>query len=107
MKIIFNNIIPARGFSAINIFGVLFVRNGVCISERLINHERIHTEQMKELGYIFFYILYFFEWMIKLFIYLDSSLGYSNISFEREAYNYDAKRNYLSVRKRYAFIKYI
>lgn len=58
MKIIVNNIIPPKGFAGINIFGVLFVRKGVVVSERMIRHETIHTKQMKELLDISFYIIY-------------------------------------------------
>lgn len=45
MKIIYNNIIPFKGFAAINLFGVLFVRNDykLQVSDRMINHESIHT----------------------------------------------------------------
>lgn len=54
MKIIYNNFIPFKGFAAINLFGVLFVREGVKITEEMINHKKIHTAQMKEMLYIFF-----------------------------------------------------
>ena len=53
MKIVYNNFIPFKGFSAINLFGVLFARKGVKISKKIINHELIHTAQMKEL-YIYY-----------------------------------------------------
>ena len=100
MKIIYNNIIPFKGFRAINLFGILFVR-GTCrdVNARLLNHEKIHTAQMKELGYIFFYIIYVLEWLVRLFL---TGNAYRNISFEREAYRYDTKKAYLGHRKRYA-----
>ena len=47
MKIIYNKIIPFKGFLAINLFGFLFARKK--LTEVNINHEKIHTEQMKEL----------------------------------------------------------
>lgn len=50
MKIIYNNIIPFKGFLAINLFGVLFVRGTYRdLSATVLNHEKIHTAQMKEL----------------------------------------------------------
>ena len=53
MKIIYNNIIPFKGFLAINLFGVLFVRGTYRdLSATVLNHEKIHTAQMKELWYI-------------------------------------------------------
>ena len=70
MKIVYNNIIPFKGFLAINLFGILFVKNKYkrFVSAKVINHESIHTLQMKEMLYIFFYLWYFIEWVIRLFI---------------------------------------
>ncbi|GAB6010794.1 hypothetical protein [Viscerimonas tarda] len=105
MKIIFNNIIPFKGFAAINLFGVIFVRKDVHLTVGIIQHERIHTAQMKELGYILFYLLYFIEWLVKLLRYgLES---YYNISFEREAYEEESSPFYLANRKKYSFLKYV
>jgi len=56
MKVIYNNIIPFDGFASINLFGIIFVRNGVVVSDRLLNHERIHTRQMIEMLFLFFYL---------------------------------------------------
>lgn len=105
MKIVVNNIIPFRGFSVINILGVLFVREGAVMSERMIRHETIHTKQMKELLFIPFYILYVIEWLVKLPFY--GKQAYWNISFEREAYSNDEDMCYLITRRRFAFLKYI
>ena len=109
MKIIYNNLIPFKGFIAINLFGVLFVRNEY--KKRFdsggftttLNHESIHTEQIKELGYIFFYIWYLIEWLLRL----PFGNAYYNISFEREAYTNEKNIKYLQTRKRYSFLKYI
>ena len=84
MIIIYNNILPFRGYAAINLFGILFVRKGVVVNGKLLNHEKIHSAQMQEMLYIFFYVWYVAEWFIKLFKYGSDS--YFNISFEREAY---------------------
>ena len=105
MKIIYNNIIPFKGFAAINIFGILFVRRGINVTFRIINHEGIHTEQMKELTYLPFYILYLLEWIVKLFRYGKNS--YKNISFEREAYTNESDLSYIQNRKRYSFLKFM
>lgn len=105
MKIIYNNIIPFKGFAAINLFGILFVRKGVRVTERMINHETIHTAQIREMLYIFFYLWYITEWFVKLFFY--GLKAYRNISFEREAYKNDNDRNYLSERKHYSWIRWL
>ena len=111
MKIIYNNLIPFKGFIAINLFGVLFVRNeykkrfesGGFTATTTLNHESIHTEQIKELGYIFFYIWYLIEWLLRL----PFGNAYYNISFEREAYANEKSKKYLQTRKHYSFLKYI
>lgn len=101
MKIVYNSIIPFEGFKAINLFGLLFVR-GSKLNETTIQHEEIHTAQMKELLYIFFYIIYAIEWIILLFKYGSGHKAYRNISFEKEAYNNQNVPNYLQFRKHYA-----
>lgn len=66
MKVIYNKIIPFKGYKCINLFGVLFVRKGCTMRESDYNHEAIHTKQMKELLYVSFYILYLLEWLYRL-----------------------------------------
>ena len=114
MKIIYNNIIPFKGFAAINLFGILFVRNDCkyLVGDRMINHESIHTAQMKEMLWIFFYLWYIVEWFIKLFKYGDSNEdgrgdAYHNISFEREAYDNETDQQYLNNRKYYSWWYYL
>ena len=49
MKVIYNKLIPFKPFAAINLFGFVFARKEYKpLYERTLNHERIHTEQMKE-----------------------------------------------------------
>ena len=69
MKIVYNKFIPFKGFCAINLFGIIFARKGCKVTPRTINHEKIHTAQMRELGYIGFYVLYFLEWLRKKPVY--------------------------------------
>lgn len=106
MKIIYNRIIPfGRQYYAINLFGVLFAK-GPC-DKYTLNHESIHTAQIRETGFIFFYILYIIEWLWRLIYYRNNYNAYRNISFEREAYANENNLNYLSQRKRWAFTKYL
>jgi hypothetical protein len=105
MKIIYSNIIPPRKFAAINLLGILFVRKQVILTPELINHEKIHTRQMKEMFFLFFYVWYVLEWIVKLFIYGKKS--YFHISFEQEAYTHDENLSYLKIRKRFAWINYL
>lgn len=105
MKIIINNIIPFKGFKCINLFGILFCRKQ--LNKIDINHETIHTKQMQELLYIFFYLWYIIEYLIRLVIYRNTKLAYKNISFEREAYQNQYNLDYLSNRKHYNWFNYL
>ena len=108
MKVIINKLIPFPGFAAINLFGVMFVRDGAYrnnkVPPRTFRHESIHTAQMKEMGYIFFYIWYFIEWLLLLPFF--GKKAYYNISFEREAYLNQEDLKYLENRKHYSWFKY-
>ena len=106
MIIIRNNIIPFPGFAAINLFGILFVRKNVTVTDRMINHEKIHTAQMKEMLFIFFYIWYLVEWIVRLFINGPED-AYYNIGFEQEAYKNDDDLGYLGTRKHFSWFKYM
>lgn len=102
MKLIYNNIIPFKGFKAINLFGLCFVRKGMKMFDKDVNHEKIHTAQMKELLYLPFYLLYFGEWVVRLFM---KGNAYRNISFEKEAYANENDLTYLTRRKHYGMWK--
>lgn len=106
MKIIHQRFIPfGSNMLAINLFGVLFVK-GYC-SERTINHEKIHTAQMRPLLYLPFYIIYVMEWLVRTVQYRALYKGYLNISFEREAYCNDRNFDYLRTRRPFAWVKYL
>lgn len=105
MKVIYNKIIPFKGFKCINLFGLLFVRKGCFMSEKDYNHEAIHTAQMKEMLYVFFYIWYFVEWLLELFTY--GSTAYHTNTFEREAFDNDDNLTYLNTRPRFAWWMYL
>lgn len=100
MKIIYNNIIPFPGFAAINLFGVIFARKECRpLSKEAMNHEAIHTEQMKDLLYIGFYLCYVVEWLVRLFM---KGNAYCNLSFEKEAYRCQHIADYTQIRQRFA-----
>lgn len=107
MKIKENKYLPTRRFSAINLFGVIFVRYGTKLSERTIRHESIHTHQMKEMLYLPFYLWYGLEWLFRLVQYRNRMTAYYNISFEREAYANDQSEDYLDTRKWWAWVRYL
>lgn len=108
MKIVYNNILLFKGFKCMNIFGLIFARKGTHITSRDLNHEYIHTVQMRELLYIGFYIWYIIEYLIRLIIYLNPKKAYRMISFEQEAYEYENVDDYVKAfRIPYRWFKYI
>ena len=104
MKVIYNNIIPFKGFQSVNLFGVLFVRSEWIdrIDDVDINHESIHTAQMKELLYIGFYVAYLVEWLVRWIKERDWKRAYRKISFEKEAYANEKDPDYLGKRRHFA-----
>lgn len=101
MRVIRNRLIPVKGFKCVNLFGVLFVRTGCVMQTADMNHEAIHTAQMKEMLYVFFYAAYILEWLYHLLICHDSRKAYYRISFEKEAYGNQSDADYLKNRKMY------
>ena len=104
MKIVRTPFLPFHGFSAINLMGVLFVHPGVYLSNELMNHERIHSAQQREMLFVGFYIAYFFEWLVRLPM---RGNAYRNISFEREAYANQRNLEYLHSRRPYSWRRYM
>ena len=72
----------------------------------LINHEKIHLQQQKELLVIPFYILYVLEWFFRYIWYLNGYRAYQNLSFEREAFAHEKNLEYLQNRRPFSFIRY-
>lgn len=107
MKVIENKYIPFKGYKCINLFGVLFVREGSTMSETDYNHEAIHTAQMKEMLYVFFYLWYAIEWLVRLVKLRDAHKAYRNISFEQEAYGNEENMEYTNNRRHYAWLDYL
>lgn len=68
-------------------------------NEVLINHEKIHLAQQKELYILPFYYLY-----LKYYL---KDLVYLNICFEKEAYQNQDNLLYLNTREKKAYKKYI
>lgn len=114
MKVIYSKYLPPKGYSAINLFGfILFRKDQKDIIEKypsikawLLNHESIHTKQMQEMLFIFFYLWYGLEWLIRWVAYgFNAKKAYNNILFEREAYNNDNNLEYLKERKLFSWLR--
>ena len=108
MKPIINKILPLGDKLAIVVFGLIFAKRELNAKE--VNHERIHIRQGNEMLWLFFYLWYGVEYLIKrLFVYgwKNTNQAYRNISFEREAYSNQSNLNYLNNRKWHSWVKYI
>lgn len=104
--VIYNNIIPFKGYKAINLFGFIFARKGCNLTDVDINHERIHTAQIIELLFIGFYLWYFIELLILSIKYRSISKAYRNVKFEKEAYQCQNMPYYLDCRVPYEFLRF-
>lgn len=107
MIVIKNKWFPFGRYKAINLFGVLFTKGE--LDQVTINHENIHTEQMKEMLFLFFYLWYGIEYLIIRLCNIKDKQNniYHEVSLEEEAYNNDNNLDYLSTRKHYSWIKYL
>jgi len=119
MKIKYNTRIPLLpSFRAITLFGNLYIKGSRKVSDQLLNHERIHSRQWKELLHVGFIVWYLVEWFVRFVFYsikwtvepksnFDWKHAYRNISFEREAYTNQSDESYIARRKRFSYLKYI
>lgn len=109
MKVIFNKIIPFKGFKCMALWPFIFVRSEK--KERFLSHderhERIHGRQQVEMLLVFFYVWYIIEYLIRVLCYWDFKDAYYNISLEQEAYLRQYDKNYLDERKHFAWFKFI
>ena len=101
--IVYNKMLPFGSYKYINLCGIIFTKSRNISSEDL-NHELIHTEQMKELLYIFFYIWYIIEFIIRFLFMWNWKAAYRNLLFEQEAYDNEKDLNYLTKRKHYKWL---
>jgi hypothetical protein len=130
--IIYNNIIPFKGYLAISIFPFIFARNDAHkLTDVDENHEKIHLRQQLEVMIAYtaiiaclvmfaglstwfflsipfiYYILYVLEYIIRVMLYENQKEGYRNISHEQEAYNNEDNLEYRKHRKLFSWVKYL
>jgi len=107
--IIYNNFLVylLSGFqswvSGITIFPFIFLRNEMKGNINTIKHENIHLRQQAECLIIFFYIIYFINYLINRFKKNSHIEAYKNILFEKEAYDNENNLNYF---KFYGWLRY-
>ena len=97
-----------KGFVGVTLYPFIFLkREDLKHKAELVNHEKIHLKQQRELFIIFFFLFYFIEWFIKFLKYKDKLKAYKNLSFEREAYLNENNLYYIEKRKHWAFLNYL
>ncbi len=103
-KILFKN------YVGITLFPFIVLRSSVKKTNKLkkkiiVNHERIHLAQQREMFVLPFYMVYLANYLINLVRYRNHDKAYRNIVFEREAYANERNLKYLKNRKRFAWIR--
>lgn len=110
MKTIVCKHFPFKGFVALTVYPFLFVReeNAKRMTYAEVrNHEHIHAKQQVEMLWLFFFVCYGVEYLVRLVQHCDSIKAYYNISFEREAYAHQSDLNYLTHRNHFAWFNHI
>jgi hypothetical protein len=86
-------------------FGI-YICKGLIKDEITINHEKIHWHQQFEMLFIFFYLWYGIEYLIRVYKY-GFREAYYHISFEREAYTFERYESYPDNRGHFGWIFYL
>ena len=84
MRVVYNNILPiGKNKVAMTLYPFIFVKrkHAALFTTKVLNHELIHEAQIKELGFIRFYIMY-------LWLFVKGCYKRAN-PFEVEAYAHD------------------
>ena len=89
--------------NAVTLYPYIFTRYSETASN-IINHEKIHCEQYKETLIIGYYFIFFINYIINWFYYLDVHKAYRNVLFEKEAYENMNNYDYLKYRRRFSWI---
>ncbi len=105
----FSSWILGKRYGAMCLVPFLLVAPGVdlTLEGETMNHERIHARQQLEMGWIFFFIWYLVEYLVRLMACKSHGRAYLNLSHEREAYAHAGDPGYLTHRRPYAWLNYL
>ena len=97
-----------KGFRGITLFPfVILVSRKDREDAVMLNHERIHISQQKEMLVLPFFVWYGMEFIWRWIQYKNKHVAYRNISFEREAYGNEKDLGYLKRRSFWSFFEYL
>ena len=98
----------AKNFRGLAIYPFIFLREKALKENlKIINHERIHLRQQIEMLWVFFFLWYGIEFLIRWIQFKNPLTAYFNISFEKEAYANEIYPEYLKTRNFWSFTKYL
>jgi hypothetical protein len=105
----FSQWILGHQYSAMCIWPFLFIKADSEILQRpeTLNHERIHARQQLEMLWLFFFLWYGIEFVLRWFKLHNRHKAYLALSHEKEAFKNDKDPGYLSKRKVLAWVKYL
>lgn len=130
--IIYNNLIPLKGYTAITLWPLIFARKSAKpLKVHEENHERIHLRQQLEVlvasaavlavvicvaGWSWWWMLaslavyyagYGIDYAVRRILYRSHGKAYRNIAAEQEAYLNQYDRAYLRQRRPFTWVKYL
>lgn len=131
-KIIYNNLIPMKGYQAITIWPFVFAwKSAKPLKAHVENHEKIHLRQQMEVlvaaaavlaaviwiadwswwwmlaSLAIYYAGYGLDYAVRRILYRSHLEAYRNIAAEQEAYLNQYDRAYLRQRRPFAWVKYL
>ena len=89
----------------ITIFFFIILKDKKEDNLEVFNHEMIHIKQFQETFYFGFYLITFFDFIIKYIKYRKFYDAYRYLVFEVEAYDNMNNLEYLKKRKRFAWLR--
>lgn len=103
------NFILKEGHSAMCIWPFIFTRieTDILGNNDIYNHERIHARQQLEMFWLFFFIWYGIEYLLRFILSRNHFKAYRAISLEKEAYENESDHEYPDKRKSYAWFGYL
>jgi hypothetical protein len=108
MKVIVSKYLTPVGFRALTIYPFVFLREAKDKDDVvLLHHERIHLHQQKELLWVFFFLWYGLEFMVRWMRLRNKHAAYRAICFEREAYQNEKDLHFLERRPFWNFMCFI
>lgn len=106
IRIVSKYLVP-KGYKGLTVFPFVFLKqheHGLDVV--LLNHEKIHLRQQRELLVLPFFVWYGLEFLWHFLRQRDVKRAYYSISFEREAYANEKDLHYLKQRPFWKFLKY-